>query len=185
MRCLRSTVVLLIVSGVSAGAEGGFSYAGTKKCKPCHLKEYNAWSETKMAKAFDLLKPGAAAAAKTKAKLDPNKDYTKDPTCLACHTTGYGKPGGFVDMESTPDMAGVGCEMCHGPGGTYLKTEYMSLQNKEFKRAALVAVGLVGAISKDQCTPCHNAKSPFFMEFKFEERTTKGTHEKFPLRFPH
>ncbi len=185
MRCLRSAVVLLLAAGVSAGSEGGFSYAGTKKCKPCHLKEYNAWSETKMAKAFDLLKPGAAAAAKTKAKLDPNTDYSKDPTCLACHTTGYGKPGGFVDMESTPDMAGVGCEMCHGPGGTYLKTEYMSLQNKEFKRAALVAVGLVGAISKDQCTPCHNPKSPFFKEFRFEERKTKGTHEKFPLRFPH
>ena len=138
-----------------------------------------------MAKAFELLRPGAGASAKTKAKLDPNKDYTGDATCLACHTTGYGKPGGFVDMATTPDMAGVGCEVCHGPGGTYLQKEHMSLQNKEYKKTALVAVGLVGQITKEQCTACHNAKSPFFKEFKFEERKTKGTHEKFPMKYQH
>jgi hypothetical protein len=178
-------IAILIAAPVCQGAEGGYSYAGTKKCRPCHLKEYTSWSETKMAKAFELLKPGAGASAKTKAKLDPNKDYTGDATCLACHTTGYGKPGGFVDMATTPDMAGVGCEVCHGPGGTYLQKEHMSLQNKEYKKAALVAVGLVGQITSEQCTACHNPKSPFFKEFKFEERKTKGTHEKFPLKFTH
>jgi hypothetical protein len=178
-------LAILIAAPVSLPAEGGPSFAGTKRCRPCHMKEYKAWSETKMARAFELLKPGAAAAAKTKAKLDPNKDYTGDATCLACHTTGYGKPGGFVDMATTPDMAGVGCEVCHGPGGTYLEKEHMSLQNKEYKKASLVAVGLVGQITKEQCTPCHNTKSPFYKEFKFEERKTKGTHEKFPLKYQH
>jgi len=124
------------------------SFVGAKKCKACHLKQFNSWSESRMAKSFDLLKPGANAAAKKKAKLDPDKDYTKDATCLACHTTGYGKPGGFVDIASTPDLAGVGCEMCHGPAGTYLQKEYMSLQNKEYKKASLVGVGLVGRITK-------------------------------------
>ncbi len=178
-------VAALIASPVCQAAPAAFSYAGTKKCRPCHLKEYNAWSETKMAKAFELLKPGVKAAEKTKAKLDPKKDYTTDPACLACHTTGYGMPGGFVDAATTPDMAGVGCEMCHGPGGTYLKPEHMSLQNKEYKKASLVAIGLVGTITKEQCTPCHNPKSPFFKDFNFEERKTKGTHEKFPLKFQH
>ncbi len=57
--------------GQTAGAE--HAYVGAKKCKACHLKEFNSWSETKMSKVFELLKPGVAAAAKTKAKLDPNE----------------------------------------------------------------------------------------------------------------
>jgi hypothetical protein len=169
--------------GQAAGAE--HSYVGVKKCKACHLKEFKSWSETKMANSFELLKPGVAAAAKTKAKLDPTKDYTKDASCLPCHTTGYGKPGGFVDLATTPDLVGVQCETCHGPGGTYIQKENMSLQNKEYKKAALVKVGLIGQISKDTCVTCHNSKSPFFKEFNFEERKSKGTHEKIPLKYAH
>jgi Cytochrome c554 and c-prime len=178
-------LVAVAVGPLCLAAEGEHPYAGTKKCRPCHMKEYTAWSGTRMAKSFELLKPGVNADAKTKAKLDPKKDYTKDVTCLACHTTGYGKPGGFVDLATTPDMAGVGCEMCHGAGGTYLEKEHMSLQNKEYKKADLVKAGLVGTLTKEQCANCHNSKSPFFKDFNFEERKTKGTHEKFPLKFKH
>ncbi|HEX7579139.1 MAG TPA: cytochrome c family protein, partial [Thermoanaerobaculia bacterium] len=144
-----------------------------------------SWAETKMAKSFALLSPGVSADAKKKAKLDPDKNYNVDPVCLACHTTGYGKPGGFVSLASTPELAGVQCEMCHGPGGTYTQKEHMSLTNKEYKKADLVKLGLVGEISKSQCETCHNPKSPFFKDFKFEERKAKGTHEKFPLKYKH
>lgn len=163
-------------------------YVGTNNCKKCHIKEWRSWSETKMAKTFDTLKPGVAAEAKTKAGLDPTKDYTKDPSCLACHTVGYGKEGGFKDLESTPDRAGVGCEMCHGAGGTYTKSGYMTLQNKEYKRADLVAVGLVGEITVAQCQTCHNTDSPFVgpdYKFDFEANKDKGVHERFPLRYKH
>jgi hypothetical protein len=186
VRRLRLGSLVALAAGVlcqTAGAE--HAYVGVKKCKACHLNEFKSWSETRMAKSFELLKPGVAAAAKTKAKLDPAKDYTKDASCLPCHTTGYGKPGGFVDFATTPDLAGVQCEMCHGPGGTYTQKEHMSLQNKEYKRAELVKVGLVGPITKDTCVSCHNPKSPFFKDFKFEERKSKGTHEKHPLKYPH
>ena len=168
------------------GAEA--SYVGTKKCKMCHLKEWQSWSETEMAKAFELLKPGVAAEAKTKARQDPAKDYTKDGTCLACHTTGYGKPGGFVDFDTSPELVGVGCEMCHGPGGTYTQSGYMTLQNKEYKKADVVAAGLTGTISKEHCSVCHNDKSPFVgpsYVFDFEARKSEGTHEKFPLKYQH
>ena len=167
----------------TAGAEN--AYIGAKKCKGCHLNQFKSWSETRMANAFELLKPGVASAAKTKAKLDPAKDYTKDASCLQCHTTGFGKPGGFVDLATTPDLVGVQCEMCHGPGGTYTQKENMSLQNKEYKKADLVKVGLVGQIGKDTCVNCHNPKSPFFKDFNFEERKSKGTHAKSPLKYPH
>lgn len=191
MRSLLRRFAQVAVAGVLAVVAGSYAagadhaYVGAKKCKMCHLKEYNSWAETKMAKVFELLKPGAGAEARTKAKLDPTKDYTTDTLCLPCHTTGYGKPGGYVDQATTPDMVGVGCEMCHGPGGTYTQKEHMSLQNKEYKRAALVAVGLVHPVSKTTCEQCHNPKSPFFQPFVFEERVTKGTHEKFALKYPH
>ena len=191
MRTVRYGVILAVgvalAMSARAGAEG-HSNVGARKCKACHLKEYNSWAETKMAKSFDDLRPGDRVEAKTKAKLDPNKDYTTDATCLACHTTGYGKPGGFVDMATTPDLAGVQCEMCHGPGGTFIQKEHMSLQNKEYKKAELVKVGLVGQITKAQCEGCHNAKSPFVGKdyvFDFEKRKKDGTHEKFPLKYVH
>jgi mono/diheme cytochrome c family protein len=165
-----------------------FSYVGTKSCRKCHIKEWKSWQETKMAQTFEVLKPGANVEAKKKAGLDPEKDYTTDETCLACHTTGYGKEGGFVSMEKTPDLAGVGCEMCHGPGGTYTLDQYMSLKNKEYKRAEVVAVGMVETVGKDQCVVCHNSDSPFVAEdyeFDFEANKGKDLHEQFPLKYEH
>jgi len=164
------------------------SFVGTKSCKKCHLKEWKSWSETKMANSFDVLAPGASADAKKGAGLDPDKDYRTDPECVRCHSTGFGKPGGFVDAETTPDLVGVGCEMCHGAGGTYTQQEYMSIQNKEYKKADVVAAGLVGEITAEQCQTCHNTDSPFVGDdyvFDFEARKTQGTHEKFPLKYQH
>lgn len=182
---LTLLAALVLAPSFARAAEGAHAYVGSRKCKVCHIREHKSWEGTKMARSFELLKPGVAASAKTKAKLDPKKDYTGDKTCLPCHTTGYGKPGGFVDLATTPDLAGVGCETCHGAGGTYLQKEHMSLTNKEYKKAALVAAGLVAAVSRELCDDCHNSKSPFFKDFDFEERKTKGTHEKFPLKYQH
>jgi hypothetical protein len=183
-----STVVVL--SGPIPGAAAGeHSYVGNKKCKMCHIKEWNSWSATKMGQAFDLLKPGTRADRKKAAGLDPAKDYTKDPLCLPCHTVGYGKPGGFVDIATTPDRAGVGCEMCHGAGGTYTQKEYMSLQNTGFKRDQVVAAGLLAPIAAETCTAlCHNNKSPFVGKdyvFDFATRRDQGVHERLPLKYQH
>ena len=164
------------------------AYVGSKKCKMCHLKEYKSWSATAMATSFDNLKPGERAEAKKAAGLDPDKDYTTDATCLACHTTGPGQPGGFVDIATTPELAGVGCEVCHGPGGSYLADGYMTLKNKEYKKADLVAVGMVETVDEARCVGCHNADSPFVAEgfvFDFAAQKDEGTHEKYPLKYSH
>jgi len=184
---LAVTLTLIGAAQLSAAA-ADHAYVGSKKCKMCHIKEYKSWEATTMAKAFDVLKPGERGEARSEAGLDPAKDFTTDVTCLKCHVTGYGESGGFTDVESTPDLVGVGCEMCHGPGGTYLKPEYMSLKNKEYKRADIVAAGLVDNITEEQCRGCHNEESPFVgpdYVFDFEANKENGTHEKFALKFEH
>jgi hypothetical protein len=164
------------------------AYVGSNKCRKCHLKEYKSWAATKMATSFDLLKPGERAEQKKAAGLDPNKDYTADAECLPCHTTGYGESSGFADIKSTPDLAGVGCETCHGAAETYIQDQYMSLKNKEYKREEVVAVGMVEQVTAEKCTMCHNDKSPFVDEgfvFDFEANKDKGAHEGFPLKYQH
>ena len=168
-----------------SAAADEYGYIGNKNCWKCHIKEFKSWKETKMASAFDLLKPGQRAKEKRKAGLDPNRDYTQDPECLPCHVTGYGEPGGFVDIQQSPQLAGVGCEVCHGAGSEYTKDPHMSLKNKEYKLSEVIQVGLASPVSEESCTGCHNEKSPFFKEFDFQARKDEGTHKVYPLKFKH
>ncbi|RJQ44996.1 MAG: cytochrome C554 [Nitrospiraceae bacterium] len=163
-------------------------YNGAKKCKACHIKQFKSWEQTKMAKSFEQLKPGVSADAKKKANLDPAKDYTTDANCLKCHTTGYGKPGGFKSIADTPDLANVQCESCHGPGSEYNK---LMKENKEFKTADAKKAGLI-IPSEDEkgCLSCHGGDSPFTekvdakYKFDFKDRLKKS-HEHFPMKYTH
>ena len=184
---IAMALALVFASAAVALSESP-SFVGAKKCRACHLKQFQTWEQTRMAQAFELLKAGAHADAKTKMKVDPQKDYTHDEKCLPCHTTGYGKPGGFVSVEKTPELVGVQCESCHGPGGEYLKEGFMTLKNKEYKRADLLKAGLVVPTAETCTSQCHNPKSPFVTKdsvFNFEERKKKGTHEHVALKYPH
>ncbi len=163
-------------------------YVGSRRCKVCHLKEYQSWQKTKMAMAFDLLRPGVAPEAKRKARLDIHADYSHDEKCLTCHTTGYGQPGGFVSIEKTPDLAGVQCEECHGPGSEYLKAGGMTNQNRHYRRADLVKLGLVIPGQASCSATCHNDHSPFRGRgyvFQFAEREEKGSHDLYALHYKH
>ncbi len=80
-------------------------YVGVKECAECHEKAFEAWTKTGHAHAFKVL----------------TEKYEKDPKCLKCHTTGYGAPSGFKDAKSTPDLKGITCETCHGPGSKHVE----------------------------------------------------------------
>ncbi|MBE9594398.1 MAG: cytochrome C, partial [Proteobacteria bacterium] len=56
-------------------------YVGMDKCKECHpghVDSYLSWIYARNFRVIQMRK----------------KDH--DPGCLPCHTTGFGKPGGFV-----------------------------------------------------------------------------------------
>ncbi|MFQ5723006.1 MAG: cytochrome c family protein [Terriglobia bacterium] len=175
----------LVLSGIGLLPQtAAAQYVGAKRCRACHLVQFRSWEQTRMAQAFDLLKPGVAAEAKQAHNLDPDKDYRGDPACVSCHVTGHGQPGGFVSVEKTPQLVGVQCEVCHGPGKGYLKPNLMSLKNKDYKRSDLLAAGMV-IPSAEICQNCHNEKSPFYQPFDYEARKDKGIHSHKPLKYKH
>ncbi len=106
---MRVIVILLVTCftlGLSVALladEAPAKYAGVENCKMCHPDIHTDWSKSRHAKAFELL-------------VDVGEE--KNPKCLTCHATGYGK-GGFTDTTATPDLAGVTCEACHGPGADH------------------------------------------------------------------
>lgn len=181
---LSVLIAALIVSASVVNAEHAF--IGTKNCKKCHIKQWKSWSETPMANAFETLKPGVKAERKAELGLDAEKDYSTDAECVRCHVTGYGKEGGFTSIEETPDLAGVGCEMCHGAGAGYTQDGYMTLKNKEYKRADLIAQGLTHPVGEAVCTQCHNEENPMpDYTFDYEAMKAEGLHESIPLKYDH
>jgi hypothetical protein len=167
-------------------------YVGAKKCKMCHLKQHKSWGESKKASAMESLEPGKDTEIKTKFGLDPEKDYTKDESCLACHTTGYGKKGGYALVDASDekavkamkDLANVGCESCHGPGSAYLDHHKDIMKEKrKYKVDEMYAAGL-WKIEESMCVTCHNEKSPTYDKdnpFDFEKMKDQSAHEHFPL----
>jgi hypothetical protein len=176
--------VVAVSASATSFLDEEHEYQGSKSCKMCHLAVFKSWEETLHAKAMEALMPGNRAEVKEKFGLDPQKDYTKDEKCIKCHTTGFGKPGGYVmptegDAKSAKDaekMAGVGCEMCHGPGGGAKDFKKELLKSKAgYKWEQLAALGMVQP-DESTCTKCHNAESPTLeegAEFKYEDMKAK------------
>jgi hypothetical protein len=129
-------------------------FVGYEGCQMCHRDEFADWERSKHAKAFELLKAGARKAAKHKADLEVDKDYTRSDKCIKCHTTGYNRPGGYVSLSETPTRAGIGCEMCHGPGSEY-RLIHRS-KHAGFTREEVMAAGQTyGSVDPKVCRQCH------------------------------
>lgn len=192
-RAASAGLVVSVAAPAVGEGEEKYTYVGSKKCKKCHIKQHKSWADTRMGKAFDILKPGNSSEAKTKFDLDTSKDYTKDETCLKCHTVGFGKEGGYAipdpddkkAVRTAKKLQGVGCESCHGPGSAY-SVVFKEIQDskRKYKVEELYAVGLK-KIDESVCIACHNEESPSVQPgdtFDYEKRKDEGTHEHFPLK---
>ena len=180
---------------LACAAEGG-DFLSQKGCKKCHFKQARSWKKTVHAKAMDTLKPGAAAEAKTKAGLDPQMDYTKDPACIKCHVTGYGQTGGYPELKDAwsdeeqtlaKNNGGVGCEACHGAGSKY--SPYKK-EHEDYKTADVVALGLMTPVTAGNCTGCHNTESPtagegYVFDFETMKANAEAIHAHVPLKHEH
>jgi hypothetical protein len=181
-----------VVAPAFAGGDDDIAFVGSSKCKACHKVQYKSWQEGRKSKSMDTLLPGKFAEVKTKHGLDPQKDYTKDESCLKCHTTGYGAEGGYAIPDAADEKAvkkakkleGVGCECCHGPGSKYKKLHKEIKKGKEdgrtYKLEEMYAAGM-WKIEAEKCTKCHNDKSPTFKGFDFEKQKSDSSHEHVPL----
>jgi hypothetical protein len=177
-------VPLLVTDGVAQETEA--EYVGADSCKKCHFKEHRYWKKTGKYDAVASLKATAEAddaelfARKKAAGLDPAKDYSTDKTCLPCHTTGYGKKGGYPESgegDAAEAMARVGCESCHGPGSLYVehKTKEMAAnKDAKFTFEGMAKLGLIKP-DADNCATCHNDKNPAQPAdpFDFDDAKTK------------
>ncbi|MBI9081376.1 MAG: cytochrome C [Pseudodesulfovibrio sp.] len=118
-------------------------FVGTEACAECHDVEYENYKKfSKKAHSGNSVK--VMADDLTQQELEE---------CFDCHMTGFGKPGGFVSFEETPDMADAGCEVCHGPGYDHVESE----GDTDLIKGDLDIAG---------CETCHNPERVAAFDFK-------------------
>lgn len=140
MPCLRIPMLLAALSGCAClnllfpfetRCEQA-RYVGSQVCAGCHPDQHAAYSKYSK-KAHSSQNVRLMAKGLTEAELT---------SCYGCHTTGYGKPGGFTSFDATPQLSDAGCEVCHGPG---------SLHAANGDPAAIK-----GKLTIADCKGCHN-----------------------------
>ncbi|MGZ3457301.1 MAG: multiheme c-type cytochrome [Archangium sp.] len=103
---IPSLVLVLALCGAARAAD----FLGPESCKGCHPAAYDAWMQSKHARAADSL----------------SEAQQKDARCLSCHSP----------EQSTQGVAHVTCETCHG-GGQYYSPAYVM---KDAELARLVGL---------------------------------------------
>jgi hypothetical protein len=125
----RSGATLFRISGPSP------QYAGSRACLECHSPIANKLVHTAHSSAFS-------------SRLFAAKGGWSDNSCLPCHTVGYGLPTGFVNESTTPYLANVQCENCHGPAALHAANPEDPVTRPRVDLSAAV------------CGGCHNGSVP-------------------------
>ena len=81
------------------------TYVGAAACSGCHTAEFAAWKDTAHARAREVLEATGRQ---------------NDPSCLRCHTTGFGHPSGYGAGGDPVVLNHTGCEACHGAGSDHV-----------------------------------------------------------------
>jgi hypothetical protein len=160
------------LSGLGVTAErhpSGRTFVGSKTCGDCHTKAFAVWQKTPHAKALETL-----------TKLDPPRNF--DPQCLSCHVTGWQpqrfRPftGGYESMKKTPQLAGNGCENCHGPGSEHVAIESGDKKVADSERDTVRAAMRVSMADAERgCIRCHDGDNS--LNFKFSTYWPKVAHK--------
>lgn len=165
------TFVSLPIFFISAQTEHG--YIGVSSCVMCHKTEkqgsqLSIWQNSKHAQAFLTLQTEKAD------QIAKEKGFTtkavETSECLKCHASGYNVDAKLIG-EKFKVEEGVQCETCHGPGSDYKSKKVMENREEAVKNGLIVYDKI-----EDFCIGCHNAESPTYVEFNFEESWEKIKH---------
>jgi peroxiredoxin len=136
------------------------NYVGSDACQSCHESEFATWSKSGHAHSVESLEKSGKVG---------------EPDCLSCHTTAYGKPGGYptgpVATAHHPDLARVGCESCHGPGGKHVEEGARRI-------GTIVSLGdkCDSCVILQICGSCHDAENDSDFEFSVQEHIDRQRH---------
>jgi hypothetical protein len=136
------------VRGAEAEAEpappADQTYTGSKVCASCHFDQFMSWKKDKHSQAFTIL----------------TAKYQKDAKCLKCHTTGFGEATGYKAAADTA-LAGVTCEVCHGPGSKHEEVAKPFAQVKKLSPEQEKAVrdSIWKILPGNKCIECHTVKA--------------------------
>jgi hypothetical protein len=126
------------------------AYVGSDVCAECHEDEYENFTKyARKSHSFQSVQ-----------KMEKGLTPQELKGCYACHTTGYGQPGGFVSVEQTPELKNAGCEVCHGAGGQHVKTQDPD--------------DLIEEVSIDICQTCHTQER--VSAFRYKPMVHGGAH---------
>ncbi len=157
-------------------------FVGSRHCGKCHSKENTSHNRTQHVNSMQVL---------TLNKEDAN------PECLKCHTTGYGRDGGFINKAETYYLGKIDCEACHGPAREHLGLELQIQEARKLNsrhKASDEQLALLDSIKsefdtkirkevpEEICLQCHtNEWSP---NFNYEEYVVKINHSTDPDAMP-
>jgi len=125
-------------------------YVGSAACQPCHEKEFITFQ------SFSRKSHSFQSIVRMEKGLPPEKIRQ----CYSCHTTGYGKPGGFISVEQTPELKNAGCEVCHGPGGVHI----LDPDSSNIRKSVTIAL----------CNDCHTEERT--LAFRYKPTLFAGSH---------
>ena len=117
--------------------KGERSFVGNDACAECHEEAIAFWEKSKHAHAWETL-------------VDAKKQY--DLSCISCHVTGWGEPGGVCRVDKAAGREDVGCESCHGPGSQHV--------DDQEKASVLLKMGDAG------CKTCHTPENSTAFDYE-------------------
>lgn len=117
---------------------GAAHYVGSEKCQSCHAPAYAWWTQHAHGHAYATLQ-------------QVHKEFNL--SCVSCHVTGYGKPGGST-VVNNQGLTHVGCESCHGPGSLHVE------------KPAAASAKLTSAPGEAVCKQCHTPEHSDLFEFQ-------------------
>jgi len=128
----RARIEEVAIASSAEVREATASFAGSAACRGCHNSQWEQWSGTDHAGAWNTL---------------ITAERQSDLTCFECHVTGAHHPDGPTHPNNVGVLTGVGCESCHGPRAAHITA---------VSSGTLTSALASPEVSVESCVKCHD-----------------------------